>query len=253
MEKKDAMDLGLQNKRCLITGAMGGFGVALVERFHAEGATVVAVGRKPASEVFPGLLSKFGERIEYEQFDYLDPHLAGELIKRSCPDIVIANAGQTSPVPLHQTTLEDWQRVISINLTGNFAIGQAAANYMAEQGGGVLLFVGSWAQTVAQRNLGAYGSSKAGLKMMALCLAKELAAKNVRINIISPGIIDTGMAARQMGMQEERRQRAIKVTLCGRLGRAEEIADACLFLCSERAAFIHGADLLIDGGASLGV
>lgn len=247
------MELGLKNKRCLITGAMGGFGQALMAGFYGEGADLIAVGRKPAEEVLPGLRAKYGSKVAYEQYDYADAELAAGLIERTRPDIVIANAGQTSPVPLHQTSIEDWQRVIGINLTGNFAIGQAAANHMADKGGGVILFVGSWAQTVPQRNLGAYGSSKAGMKMLALCLAKELAHKNVRINVISPGIIDTGMAARQMGMQQERRERAIKVTLCGRLGTATEIADACLFLCSERAAFIHGADLLIDGGASLGV
>jgi NAD(P)-dependent dehydrogenase (short-subunit alcohol dehydrogenase family) len=91
------------------------------------------------------------------------------------------------------------------------------------------------------------------MKMMALCLAKQMAPRGVRINVLSPGIIDTGMAARQMGYQPERRARAEKVTRCGRLGTAEEIADACLFLCSPRAGFVYGADLTIDGGASLGV
>jgi NAD(P)-dependent dehydrogenase (short-subunit alcohol dehydrogenase family) len=245
------MDLELKGKKTLITGCLGGFGRAMVEAFQAEGAIVTGTGRKPREAVGEELQEAFSGSLNYRPLDYAAPDGIRELIEEVRPDIVIANAGQTSPQPLHETTAGEWERVLSVNLTGNFQLGQAAANHMAGAGGGTILFVGSWAQTVPQENLGAYGPSKAGMKMMALCLAKEMAPKGVRINVISPGIIDTGMAARQMAGQPERRERATRVSLCGRLGRAEEIADACLFLCSERAAFIHGADLLIDGGASL--
>lgn len=247
------MNLGLDGKRVLITGALGGFGRALVRRFQEEGATVIATGRKAPGEVAKDLRELFAKVPEYLQLDYTDPCSIRAVVKEAAAGVVIANAGQTSPVPLHETSPEDWKRVLAVNLTGNFLLGKEAANLMAERGGGAILFVGSWAQTVPQRNLGAYGASKAGMKMMALCLAKELAHRQVRINVISPGIIDTGMAARQMNLQPERRERASRVALCGRLGRAEEIADACAFLCSERASYIYGADLLIDGGASLGV
>lgn len=246
------MDLRLEGKRCLITGALGGFGRALVDRFQQEGAEVFATGTRPESEVREKL-EAFRITPSYFRLDYADHEEIRELIEKTRPEIVIANAGLTSPAPLHQTTLEDWQRVLSVNLTGNFILGQAAANDMAASGGGSIVFIGSWAHSVPQKNLGPYGPSKAGMKMMALCLAKELADKQVRINVISPGIIDTGMAARQMAGEPERRARAENVTLCGRLGTAEEIADACAFLASPRASFIHGADLLIDGGASLGV
>lgn len=247
------MELGLEGKRVLITGALGGFGRALVRRFQEEGATVLATGRKPTAEVEATLREGFSAAPAYWQLDYSSPESIRAVVAETAPDVVIANAGQTSPVPLHETSPEDWERVLAVNLTGNFLLGKEAANAMAERGGGAILFVGSWAQTVPQRNLGAYGASKAGMKMMALCLAKELAHRQVRINVISPGIIDTGMAARQMNLQPERRERASRVALCGRLGTAEEIADACAFLCSERASYIYGADLLIDGGASLGV
>lgn len=246
------MDLELTDKRCLVTGALGGFGQAIVRRFQEEGARVIATGRRPEAEVSEKL-DAFPTRPAYVPANYADPESIRELVEQARPDIVIANAGLTQPDPLHQTSPEDWQRIIQTNFTGNFLLGQAAGNYMAENGGGAILFIGSWAHRVPQKNLGAYGPSKAGMKMMALCLAKELTEKGVRINVLSPGIIDTGMAARQMGHQPERRERARRVTLCGRLGTAGEIADACAFLCSPRAGFIYGADLLIDGGASLGV
>lgn len=246
------MDLELKNKRCLVTGALGGFGRALVNRFHAEGAEVIATGTRPEAEV-RSKLEAFRPVPAYRQLDYTDAEAIERAVAETDPAIVIANAGLTHPAPLHATRLEDWRKLLEVNLTGNFLLGKAAANRMAERGGGSILFIGSWAQTVPQKNIGGYGPSKAGMKMMALCLAKELAHRRVRINVISPGIIDTGMAARQMAGQAERRERAERVTLCGRLGTAEEVADACAFLVSPRADFIYGADLLIDGGASLGV
>ncbi len=245
------MDLHLKEKTVLITGAFGGFGRALVTAFRREGAQVVAAGRQPPDEVGDDLAT-LGPGVSYLRCDYTQPETIVDAVTRARADIVIANAGLTQPHPISEVSLEAWRAVIDVNLNGNFLLGQAASRDLAARGGGVILFIGSWVQTVPQPNVGAYGPSKAGMKMMALCLAREMAPRGVRINVLSPGIIDCGMAARQMAREPSRRSRATHVSLCGRLGTAEEIADACLFLCSPRAGFIHGADLLIDGGASLG-
>lgn len=245
------MDLQLKEKTVLITGALGGFGRALVAAFQREGAQVVAAGRQALNEV-GNEVAAFGPAVRYLSCDYTKPETITDMVAQARADIVIANAGLTQPHPISETSLEAWRTVVDVNLTGNFLLGQAASRDLAARGGGVILFIGSWVQTVPQPNVGAYGPSKAGMKMMALCLAKEMAPRGVRINVLSPGIIDCGMAARQMALEPSRRSRAAHVSLCGRLGTAEEIADACLFLCSPRAGFIHGADLLIDGGASLG-
>ncbi|MBM3852274.1 MAG: SDR family oxidoreductase [Verrucomicrobia bacterium] len=246
------MDVQLKDKTVLITGAFGGFGRALVAGFLREGAHVIAAGRQSPPEAQPQLAA-FATPPAYVTCDYRRPETIAAAVAATSPDIVIANAGVTHPVNITDATLAEWNDVIAVNLTGNFLLGQASARHMAARGGGVILFIGSWAQNLPQPNIGAYSPSKAGMKMMALCLAKEMAPRGVRINLLSPGIIDSGMAARQMERQPERRARAEKVTRCGRLGTAEEIADACLFLCSPRAGFIYGADLTIDGGASLGV
>lgn len=246
------MDLQLSGKTVLITGALGGFGQALVSGFQGEGARVFAAGRQDP-ESAKAQLAGFAPPPAYVALDYRRPETIDAALAVAAPDIVIANAGVTHPVNITEVSLEAWREVIEVNLTGNFLLGQAAARQMAARGGGVILFIGSWAQNLPQPNIGAYSPSKAGMKMMALCLAREMAPRGVRINLLSPGIIDSGMAARQMALEPERRERARKVTRCGRLGTAEEIADACLFLCSPRAGFIHGADLTIDGGASLGV
>jgi NAD(P)-dependent dehydrogenase (short-subunit alcohol dehydrogenase family) len=246
------MDLQLSGKSVIITGAFGGFGRALVAGFQREGARVFAAGRQDP-EAAQAQLAAFVPPPAYVTLDYRRPETIGPALEAAAPDIVIANAGVTHPVNITEVSLEAWRDVLEVNLTGNFLLGQAAARQMAARGGGVILFVGSWAQNLPQPNIGAYSPSKAGMKMMALCLAREMAPRGVRINLLSPGIIDSGMAARQMALEPERRERARKVTRCGRLGAAEEVADACLFLCSPRAGFIYGADLTIDGGASLGV
>jgi len=247
------MDLELSGKVVLITGALGGFGRALVRRFQAEGAHVVAAGRQTAAEAAPILAEAFSHPRRYVSFDYADPSSIAAAVATAAPDIVVANAGLTHSHKVSEVPLAEWEKILAVNLTGNLLLGQAAGRHLVAKGGGAILFVGSWVQSVPQPNVGAYGPSKAAMKMMALCLAKEFAPQGVRVNVISPGIIDSGMAARQMTAEPARRSRANRVTLCGRLGTAEEIADACAYLCSPRASFIIGADLVIDGGASLGV
>jgi NAD(P)-dependent dehydrogenase (short-subunit alcohol dehydrogenase family) len=246
------MNLELSGKTVLITGAFGGLGRAMVNRFQAEGAQVIAAGQQSTAEA-ADLLSTPAQPPPYVRLDYKEPDSIREAVQTASPDIVIANAGLTHSHCISEVPLSEWEEVLAVNLTGNFLLAQAAARHLVAKGGGTILFVGSWAQNVPQPNIGAYGPSKAAMKMMALCLAKEVAPKGVRINIISPGVIDTGMAALQMNAEPERRTRAQRVTLCGRLGTAGEVADACAFLCSPIAAFIVGSELVIDGGASLGV
>jgi NAD(P)-dependent dehydrogenase (short-subunit alcohol dehydrogenase family) len=246
------MDLELSGKVVLLTGALGGFGRALIRRFQAEGADVVAAGRETAAAAAPILAGAFAHPPRYIRLDYSDAATISTVVAAAAPNIVVANAGLTHSHKVSEVPLAEWEKVVAVNLTGNLLLGQAAGRHLVAKGGGVILFVGSWVQSVPKPNVGAYGPSKAAMKMMALCLAKEFAPHGVRVNVISPGIIDSGMAARQMAAEPARREHASRVTLCGRLGTAEEIADACAFLCSPRASFIIGADLVIDGGASLG-
>ena len=246
------MDLHYQGKVVLITGALGGIGRGLVRRFQEEGAEVVAASSRPPNQAAEELAKAFPRPPRYVMCDYTKPETIPAAISSANPDIVVANAAVTTCHLVTEASLEDWNRLVAVNFTGNFLLGQSAARHLAAKRAGAILFIGSLAQCVPKPNTGAYGPTKAGMRMLALCLAKELAPLGVRVNILIPGVIDTGMAARNMVLQPERREWATQVTLCGHLGTAEEVADAAVFLCSSRANFIYGAELLIDGGAALG-
>jgi NAD(P)-dependent dehydrogenase (short-subunit alcohol dehydrogenase family) len=246
------MDLHYKGKVVLITGALGGIGRGLVRRFQDEGADVVAAGSRAPDEATAALAKAFPHPPRYVMCDYTKPETISAAISSAAPEIVIANAGITQSQLVTEASLEDWNRLVAVNFTGNFLLGQSAARHLTAKRSGAILFIGSSAQLVPKPNIGAYGPTKAGMRMLALCLAKELAPLGVRVNILTLGVIDTGMAASNMALQPERRVWANQVTLCGRLGTAEEVADAAVFLCSSRASFIYGAELLVDGGAILG-
>ncbi len=116
---------------------------------------------------------------------------------------------------------------------------------------GVLLFTGSWAGEVPSRGLLPYCVSKAGMQMLARCLALELAPHGIRANVVAPGVLDAGLSAQIFRQFPERRQPFERIIPLGTLGTAEQVADAMVFLASDAASYITGATLLVDGGASL--
>lgn len=246
------MDLELENKRVLITGALGGLGVAMVNAFQAEGASVFATGTKTPAEVSAKLTATFASPPEYRQMQLTDEAQIIETVQAIQPEILISNAGLTHSFTLEDLPTEEWRRVVEVNLTGSFILSREAAREMKKRGAGAIVFISSWAQNVPGFNLGAYSASKGGLRMLMQSLAKELAPHGIRVNSLLPGIIEAGMAKRQMDREKSRRKRAKSITPCGRLGTAEEMADAALWLASPRSSFCFGAEILADGGASLG-
>lgn len=245
------MELELRGKRVLITGALGGFGRAFVRGFQSEGATVIATGTRPQDAVAPEL-EEFEARPAYFQMRLDREDEIKEVVAAADAEIVVSNAGLTHSGPLTGLSLADWRKVMEVNLTGSFLVGREAGKIMAGRGEGAMIFISSWAQNVPGHQLGAYSPSKGGLRLLALALAKELAPHGVRVNLLLPGIIDSGMAKAQMDREPARRERAQNLTPCGRLGTAREMADAVLWLASPRAGFCFGAEILADGGASLG-
>lgn len=245
------MNLELHGKTVLITGALGGFGQAFVRGFQAEGAQVHATGTRSAADA-QSHLAEFATRPVYHQMRMDREDEITRVMAEVAPDIVIANAGLTQSALLTDLSLDEWNRVIDVNLTGNFLVAREAAKTMKPRAAGAIVFISSWAQNVPGHNLGAYSPSKGGLRMLALSLARELAPHGVRVNLLLPGIIESGMAKAQMDREPERRERARRLTPCGRLGTAQEMTDAVLWLASPRAGFCYGSEILADGGASLG-
>jgi NAD(P)-dependent dehydrogenase (short-subunit alcohol dehydrogenase family) len=167
-------------------------------------------------------------------------------------DVAIGNAGIVESAPFLDITAEQWRAHLDINLTGCFNLGQAAARLMvARARPGLVLFTGSWVGEIPWPEIAAYCVSKAGVRMLARSMARELAGHGIRVNVVAPGIVFAGMARHQYETDPDYARRASVVVPLGELGTAEQVAQAAAFLCSSEAAYMTGSVLLVDGGASL--
>ena len=237
---------GLKNKSVLVTGGASGIGKATVVRFLEEGSRVVVLDRDQA-----GMDRFAAERPEvagFVQADVADPEdvaqafaaidkLVGKL------DVLINNAGISLRHSFLDIPVEDWRRVMRVDLDGVFLVAQQAAQRMMAGEGGVILNMGSTNGLVGYRRHAMYNTAKAGVIELTRCMALDLAPK-VRVNAICPGFIQTPLLTYPPTV-------AANVPL-KRLGRPEEIAALFAFLASDEAAFITGQAIVIDGGELAG-
>jgi NAD(P)-dependent dehydrogenase (short-subunit alcohol dehydrogenase family) len=237
-------------RRVAITGAAGDIGLALVKLFVECGDEVAALDRT-ATETARRELGELG--VPFHSVDVTDAKSVATTIEALGPlDVAIANAGVYRGAPFLQASVEDWRLQLDVNMTGVFLFCQGAARQMvARSSGGVILITGSWVQHVPGVDGVGYCSSKAGAAMLGRCMALELAGHNIRVNLVAPGIVDAGMAKRQLQVDPAFARTAARSIPLGRLQTAEQIAQAAKFLCSDEAASITGATLLVDGGLSL--
>jgi 3-oxoacyl-[acyl-carrier protein] reductase len=240
----------LQGKVALVTGAGGGLGTAIAQRFAAEGACLMCADRdaERAAATASGI-GAAGGSAQSMPADVADPAQCAAQVSETVRrfgriDIAVNNAG----IALHKlaldTSLEDWQRVLDINLTGSFLTAQAAARSMVEQGGGRIIQIGSIS---GQRgNMGgiAYGASKAAVMHICKVLAVELSAHGVMVNAIAPGPIETGISRHGPSRRQGYLDRI--PTRC--YGTVEAVAAAALYLASEECAWVTGHVLNVDGG-----
>jgi len=245
------MNLELSGKTVLLTGALRGLGVAMGKAFVAEGATLIACGREPQGAGDAKVRGLFGISARYAFIDVTAPETIDLALQTHRPSVVVGNAGLTHSHAVADIPLDEWESVLRVNLTGNFLLARAAVPILREQGGGAILFIGTWNQAVPLANTAAYTASKAGLEMFSRNLALEEAANGIWVNNLAVGVIAAGMAQAQIDSEPARGERALRVIPLRRLGTPEEIADAAVFLCSARASYITGTTLTADGGASL--
>lgn len=245
----------LKGKNMLVTGGASGIGLATVKRCLAEGANVVlsdlahSEGAARAQE-----LDGQGGRCLFIPCDVGSTEQVNALVEGTVRelgslDIVFSNAGIGGMSPAHETSDEEWQRVINVNLNGVFRIARASLAQMYRQGSGSIINCASILGTLGQSGTVAYSASKGAVVNMTRTLAIEAAPQGVRVNSIGPGYIDTPLLKDLPG---EMRQALISLHPIGRLGRDEEIANAVLFLGSDEASFVTGAYLLVDGGYAAG-
>jgi NAD(P)-dependent dehydrogenase (short-subunit alcohol dehydrogenase family) len=241
--------LGLAGRTAAITGAGSGIGQACALALAAEGVTVWALDVDEA-----GLARTVAEangrggHLQAIPCDVTDPEsVAAAAEQAGVVDILVNAAGIGRPGALLDVDMSDWQRVLDINLTGYLRTARAFAPAMAAAGRGSLVHIASVSARNPQPSSGAYSASKAGVALMSQQLAYELGPSGVRSNTVSPGLVRTPMteAYYQAPGVAERRDAAIPLR---RVARADDIADVALFLASDRARYITGADIVVDGG-----
>lgn len=244
-----AVSGALAGRCALVTGGASGLGLAVAQAFRAEGAALVLLDLDPAAAA---RAEELGAAIAVEgsvtrKADIVAAFDAAEA-RFGRVDICLANAGVSQNAPTLSVTEEEWERVISINLTGAFLTAQEAGRRMIPKGGGALLLMASMYGIVAAPERIGYCASKAGVAMMAKALSGEWARNKVRVNAIAPGYVRTpfldDLAAR--GRLDLDRLRAR--TPMGRLVEAEEVARMAVFLASDAASAVTGQVMAVDGG-----
>jgi NAD(P)-dependent dehydrogenase (short-subunit alcohol dehydrogenase family) len=237
-----------------ITGAAGDLGHAMSLELARSGAHVTMIDRVAGDQAVERIAAvRQSGQCTYVQADVTDrPAIAAVLRAVDPLDVAIGNAGIVESAPFLEVTAEQWQAHLDINLTGCFNVGQVAAQLMVErERPGLVLFTGSWVGEIPWPEIGPYCVSKAGVRMLARSMARELAAHRIRVNVVAPGIVHAGMARRQYETDPAYARRASVVIPLGEMGTAEQVAQATAFLCSAEAAYMTGSVLLVDGGASL--
>ena len=238
----------------VVTGGAGDIGAAMGAELRRLGATVTLIDRKPRAEAEPWLArARAHGDVAYAEADVRDrPALEAALAAVDPLDVAIGNAGIVRSAPFLEITPEQWHDHLDVNLTGCFHLGQAAARLMVARGRpGRIVFTGSWVQEVPWPEIAAYSASKAGLRMLARSMARELASHGIRVNVLAPGIVDAGLARHQRETEPQYARRIAHVIPLGDLQTPEQVAQATAFLCSPAADYMTGATLLVDGGCSL--
>ena len=238
----------------LISGGLGALGVAIVTTLAGEGARVVV-----NDIVDPGDMSKLPEgAVGYVWGDAAEPGAAVRLLDSatatlgSVPQVVCCHAGIVRSRPILEYGLSDLEAVWRTNVLAQFALAQESAKRWVAAGvPGNLVFTGSWVQDVSWPGVAAYSSAKSALRSLARSFARELAPAGIRANVVAPGIVGAGMALRQWETEPGFRARAERAIPLGDLQTPRSVADAVLFLASPDSAYMTGATLLVDGGASL--
>jgi NAD(P)-dependent dehydrogenase (short-subunit alcohol dehydrogenase family) len=241
-----------KDKIVLVLGGNSGMGLASAQAFAAEGATVHLTGRDQATidAAVASIPGATGYRSDISDIASTEEVVAAVEKADGRIDVLYINAGVGGFAPLEGITEADWDFVHSINLKGCVFALQKAVRIMGE--GGSVVVTGSIGAHGPLEGNGTYAAAKAGLAMAMRVFAKELLPRKIRLNMISPGPIDTPLLYRNPGMSDEDvvhlKEMMIRNIPMHRMGEADEVAKAVLFLASDDAGFITGEDLLIDGG-----
>ena len=242
----------LKNKNIIVTGASGGIGNSIVENFYENGSNILATGTR--MEKLEELKTKF-KNIKILKFDISQHEKIEDFINNATEelggslDCIVNNAGITKDNLAIRMSLEEWTKVIDINLTSTFLMSKYSIKKMLKNKAGKIINITSVVGHTGNVGQANYTASKAGIIAMSKSLAIEYAKKNININCVSPGFISTAMTDK---IDEKFKDIIIAKIPSNRLGKPEDIANAVLFLSSDQSDYINGETLHVNGGMYLG-
>ena len=238
----------LEKKNIIVTGASGGIGNAIIKKLNESGANILASGTR--IEKLEELKKNF-EEIKILKFDISQSDKIEEFIENATNELggsldgLVNNAGITQDNLAIRMSLDEWQKVINVNLTSAFLMSKFAIKKMLKNKSGKIVNITSVVGHTGNLGQANYTASKAGIIAMSKSLAIEYAKKNININCISPGFIKTAMTDK---IDEKFKEVIVSKIPSARLGEPEDIANAVLFLCSDQSNYINGETLHVNGG-----
>lgn len=241
----------LTGKTALVTGASGGIGAAIARGLHGAGATVALSGTRQAP--LEALAAELGERAHVLPCDLSDAEAVEALPKRAAEamgavDILVNNAGITRDNLFMRMSDEEWAQVLEVNLTSTMRLCRGVLRPMMKARWGRIVNISSVVGATGNPGQGNYAASKAGMVGMSKSLAYEVASRGITVNCVAPGFIETAMTDK---LNEEQKGRILGQIPAGRMGSAEEIAAAVLYLASAEAGYVTGATLHVNGGMAM--
>ena len=240
--------MNLNGKNIIVTGASGGIGNSIVEKLNDTGANILASGTRV--EKLDELKSKF-KKIKILKFDISQNHKIEEFIENAVSDLggnldcIVNNAGITQDNLAIRMSIDEWKKVIDINLTSTFLLSKFAVKKMIKNKYGKIINITSIVGHTGNLGQANYTASKAGIVAMSKSLAIEYSKKNININCISPGFIKTEMTDK---IDEKFKETIISKIPSSRLGEPEDVANAVLFLASDQSNYINGETIHVNGG-----
>ena len=240
--------LDLRKKNVIVTGASGGIGSSIIKKFSEAGVNILASGTN--KEKLEKLKRQY-ENVKVLTFDISQTDKIEEFIENATRDLggsldcIVNNAGVTQDNLAIRMSLSEWQKVIDVNLTSTFLMSKFAIKKMLKNRSGKIVNITSVVGHTGNLGQANYTASKAGIIAMSKSLALEYAKKNININCISPGFIKTAMTEK---IDEKFKEGIISKIPSARLGEADDIANAVLFLSSNQSSYINGETLHVNGG-----